>query len=200
MNIRQGNLLLRSSGAGRRHLTQDVHFKVAGPVINQINAAFSADWHFAASENLNLPQWREVDSTRAVYARVLLDGPDDNYQKLSLTMLGAIQAAEYRVQIVSPYFLPGPTVLSALHLAYLRGVRVDLCIPQTSNLPFVGWAMRANYQELLGKGVNVYESASPFDHSKLFLIDDYWCMIGSSNWDARSLELNFEINLGPVIN
>lgn len=199
MNIRASNMIdapveENTTSFGTRHLTQDVHFKVEGPVINQINAVFAADWHFAAHENLILPRWRG-GQPGTVAMRALLDGPDDNYQKLQLTMLGAIQVAQTRICVVSPYFLPDRTVLSALQLAVLRGVRVDICVPEHSNLPFVDWAMRANRRRLLSSGVHLHESQGPFDHSKLFLIDDYWCMIGSSNWDARSLELNFEINL-----
>ena len=195
MNIRQGNILGKHSKASLKQRTQDVHFKVRGPVINQINAVFEADWLFAAKERLNLPGWTKNERCGQVISRVLVDGPDDNYQNLQLTMLGAIQAAKHRVQIVSPYFLPGPLLLSALQLAVLRGVHVDVCVPATNNLPFVGWAMKANHRRLLQQGVNLYELKAPFDHSKLFLIDDYWSLIGSSNWDARSLELNFEINL-----
>ena len=206
MNIRQGNLVKTSSSQRLSQLTQDVHFKVRGPVINQINAVFSADWQFAANETLQLPHWVEPNAewavsnadtalTTRVTSRVLVDGPDDNYQKLQLTMLGAIHAAKQRIQIVSPYFLPGALVSSALQMAVLRGVRVDLCVPASNNLPFVGWAMKANHRKLLGQGIHLHELAAPFDHSKLFVIDDYWSMIGSSNWDARSLELNFEINL-----
>lgn len=195
MNIRQGNLLGRSPARKPQHLTQDVHFKVQGPVINQINAVFAADWQFAAGETLLLPRWSGAKLSSEVTCRVLLDGPDDNYKKLQLTMLGAIQAARHRICVVSPYFLPDAIVLSALHLAALRGVKVDVCVPRKNNLPFVGWAMRANHRQLLSQGVRLHESVAPFDHSKLFLVDDYWSMIGSSNWDARSLELNFEINL-----
>lgn len=195
MNIRLGNLLHKASQGPPKHHTQDVHFKVQGPVINQINAVFEADWQFAADESLELPKWQNKDAGGELVSRILVDGPDDNYQKLQLTMLGAIQAARHRIQIVSPYFLPGPLLFSALQLAVLRGVHVDVCVPSKSNLLFVGWAMKANQQRLLQQGVHLYESDSPFDHSKLFLVDDYWSMIGSSNWDARSLELNFEINL-----
>ncbi len=197
INIRDSNLLgLATHSADSRHseMTQDVHFKIEGPVINQINAVFSADWQFAAGETLALPQW-QGHSGLAVTARVLLDGPDDNYQKLQLTMLGAIQSAQQRVLIVSPYFLPGKVLLSALQLAVLRGVRVCVCVPRQNNLAFVGWAMRANQSQLVEHGVQLFESPAPFDHSKLFLVDNHWSMIGSSNWDARSLELNFEINL-----
>ena len=210
MNIRAGNLVGTSLGDKAlsrqdkalestavkvgKHLTQDVHFKVRGPVINQINAVFAADWQFAAREKLKPPVWRggEVGS---VCLRALLDGPDDNYQKLQLTLLGAIHFAQSRICIVSPYFLPDRTVFSALQMAVLRGVRVDICVPERNNLLIVGWAMRANRRRLLQIGVHLHESEPPFDHSKLFVVDEYWSMVGSSNWDSRSLELNFEINL-----
>lgn len=195
ININKGNVLCSASPEREKHPTQDVHFKVSGPVINQINAVFEADWLFAARESLALPKWQNKHSGASLVSRALVDGPDDNYQKLQLTMLGAIQAAKHRIQIVTPYFLPGPLLVSALQLAVLRGVRVDICVPQKNNLPFVGWAMKANQKRLLQQGVRLYESISPFDHSKLFVVDDDWSMIGSSNWDARSLELNFEINL-----
>ncbi|ASJ74420.1 phospholipase D-like domain-containing protein [Granulosicoccus antarcticus] len=197
MNIRAGNLVssaMEEVGRKSKHLTQDVHFKVQGPVINQINAVFAADWQFAARESLSLPHWHG-EAAGSVSIRALLDGPDDNYQKLQLTILGAIQAAKTRICVVSPYFLPDRTVLSALQIAVLRGVRVDICVPARNNLLFVGWAMLANRRKLLRDGIHLHESDAPFDHSKLFLVDDYWSMIGSSNWDARSLELNFEINL-----
>lgn len=191
INIRDNNLLSGFSS----HKTLDVHFRVEGPVVDQINQVFVADWEFASSEHLNPAQWRDDSKTRAVCSRVLLDGPDDNFQKLKLTILGAVQAAKKRICVVSPYFLPDKSISSALQLAALRGVKVDICVPQKNNLLFVGWAMQANQSELLEIGVNLHELPPPFDHSKLFLVDDDWSLVGSSNWDARSLELNFEINI-----
>ncbi|MFK7889879.1 MAG: cardiolipin synthase [Granulosicoccus sp.] len=192
INIRDANLLNGQS----RHKNRDVHFQVTGPVINQIQAVFSADWEFSAREKLHLPQWSAKQGQPGqVISRVLLDGPDDNYQKLRLTILGAVQAAQFRVCVVTPYFLPDKIIMSALQVAVLRGVRVDICIPKKNNLTIVGWAMNANVEQLLEIGVRLYESPKPFDHSKLFLVDDDWCLVGSSNWDARSLELNFEINI-----
>ena len=191
INIRDNNLLSGSSA----HKTQDVHFKVQGPVINQINQVFAADWEFASNEQLSLPRWCDDGQSRPVVSRVLLDGPDDNFQKLKLTIMGAVQSATTRVCVMSPYFLPDKSMTNVLQLAVLRGVRVDVCVPEKNNLRFVGWAMQANQAELLAIGVNLYESPDPFDHSKLFLVDDDWSLVGSSNWDARSLELNFEINL-----
>ena len=191
MNIRAGNLLSVPS----RHHTRDTHFRVRGPAIDQINAVFADDWQFACGEQLSLPSWAGERIAGPVVSRVVLDGPDDNYQKLQHTMIGAINVARHSIDVVTPYFLPGRTVVSALEIASLRGVRVRICVPERNNLPFVGWAMRANVARLAGYGIELFESPPPFDHSKLFVVDDRWSLIGSSNWDARSLELNFEINL-----
>lgn len=137
----------------------------------------------------------DAASGGGVRARVLLDGPDENYAKLQMTMVGAINAARTSVRVVTPYFLPDRTVVNALQLAALRGVAVDIVVPERNNLPFVGWAMQANEWRLAGYGIHLHHSPDPFDHTKLFLVDGTWTLIGSSNWDSRSLELNFEINV-----
>jgi len=77
----------------------------------------------------------------------------------------------------------------------LRGVTVDIVLPARSNLPLMDWAMRTQWSRLLAAGCRVHLSPPPFDHSKMFLVDDDWSLIGSTNWDARSLRLNFEYNL-----
>jgi len=190
MNIRAGNLLDETS----RHQTQDVHFCVCGPAIDQINQVFEDDWFFATGQSISLPRWRGPIET-GVTCRVLLDGPDDNYQKLELTIIAAINSAKQRICIATPYFLPDEPVVHALHLAVLRGVDVKVLVPDKNNLFFVDYAMSANESTILNAGIKLYRSRPPFDHSKLFVVDGCWSLIGSSNWDARSLELNFEINV-----
>ncbi len=192
MNIRKENL----QGSDSKSKTQDIHFEVRGPVINQINAVFAQDWQFASGELLSLPTWDgEIAEEPSIICRVIVDGPDDNYQKLELSLLAAINAATRSISIVTPYFLPNDKILSALQLAVLRGVQVEVILPEKSNLRFVGWAMAANEKKLLRLGVKLFRSPSPFDHSKLFIVDGDWVLVGSSNWDARSLEFNFEINM-----
>jgi cardiolipin synthase A/B len=80
-------------------------------------------------------------------------------------------------------------------VAALRGVRVDVLVPEQSNLPIVAWAMWAHYEALVRKGVRVWLMPPPFDHSKLLVVDDEWSLVGSANWDARSLVLHFEMNV-----
>jgi cardiolipin synthase len=77
----------------------------------------------------------------------------------------------------------------------MRGVRVDIILPAKSNLLFVGWASRAMWWQVLEHGCRIWLTPPPFDHSKLMLVDGCWVLLGSANWDARSLRLNFEFNL-----
>ncbi len=85
--------------------------------------------------------------------------------------------------------------MTSLHAAALRGVSVEIIVPEHSNIPFVDWVMEANFSRIMEHGIQIYKNKRPFDHSKVVIIDDIWSFIGSTNWDARSLEFNFEINL-----
>jgi cardiolipin synthase len=99
------------------------------------------------------------------------------------------------VLVMTPYFLPTGNLLAALKLCALRGVEVIILTPARNNIPPVGWAAQTLYPELLHVGCRIFESPPPFDHSKLLIIDEAWACIGSTNWDSRSLRLNFEFNL-----
>jgi cardiolipin synthase len=93
----------------------------------------------------------------------------------------------------TPYFLPDERLITALSLAAMRGVIVDLVVPERSNHALVDWATRAHVGPLLSDGVRIWRSPSPFHHSKLMVVDMEWCLIGSCNWDIRSFRLNFEL-------
>jgi cardiolipin synthase len=86
-------------------------------------------------------------------------------------------------------------VTSALNLAALRGVEVDIVLPSQSNLFFVQWASRAMWWQLLEHRSRIWLTPPPFDHSKLMIVDGCWVLLGSANWDPRSLRLNFEFNV-----
>ncbi len=96
---------------------------------------------------------------------------------------------------MTPYFIPDRPLLSAIATTALRGVEVTLILPARNNLPFVHWATRAYLWELLQLGVRVMYQPPPFVHTKLFLVDGTWSLIGSANLDPRSLRLNFELDL-----
>ena len=110
-------------------------------------------------------------------------------------MIGAIATACESIRITSPYFLPDTAISRALNVAAMRGVTVDIVIPSKNNIPLVQWATSAQLDLLIEKGCRLYASPPPFDHSKLMVIDGVWSLIGSTNWDPRSLRLNFEFNV-----
>jgi cardiolipin synthase len=96
---------------------------------------------------------------------------------------------------MTPYFLPPRELLGALQAASLRGVEVVLVLPEVNNLPYVHWATRNMLWELLYQGIRVHYQPAPFNHSKLMVIDECYTLVGSSNWDSRSLRLNFELQV-----
>jgi cardiolipin synthase len=108
-------------------------------------------------------------------------------------VLQAVACARSSVAVMTPYFLPDERLLTALAVAAMRGVAVDIVVPGKSNHPLVDWATRANVGPLLSEGVRIWQCPPPFRHSKLMVVDDDWCLIGSSNWDIRSFRLNFEL-------
>ena len=131
----------------------------------------------------------------SVWARGISDGPDEDFEQLADVLAGALSTARESVRIVSPYFLPDSSLIRALKVAAMRGVRVDIVLPSRSNFPPVDWAARAEFWEVLEKGCRIHLTPPPFDHTKLMVVDGVWSLIGSTNWDPRSLRLNFEYNV-----
>jgi cardiolipin synthase len=193
MNIRAGHLLADSPPSP----TKDIHFWVSGPVVQQLQAAFVADWLFTSDELLEGEKWFPPfpSASGSVVARVIPDGPDQDLDKMSMAFQGALAAARHRVLIMTPYFLPDRALIAALNICALRGVEVDIILPQENNLKMVAWASMAQMWQVLEWGCQVWMSPPPFDHSKIMVIDGVLSLIGSSNWDPRSLRLNFELGV-----
>ena len=192
MNIRHGNVL----GDKPKSPVQDLHFRVEGPVVAELQEAFANDWAFTTDEILDGELWfPELNESGGVIARVITDGPDADFENARLTLLAALAEAQASVKILTPYFLPDNALITALNLASLRGVRVDIILPAQNNLPFVHWASRAMWWQMLERGCHIWLTPPPFDHSKLMIVDGHWVLLGSANWDARSLRLNFELNV-----
>ncbi len=189
LNIRDECVLAQPSAAP----TRDVHFQLDGPIVAQLQNTFVFDWRFATGETLDGPVWFPSLTPRGeVVARGIADGPDETHEALLLTLLGALAQARSVVRIVTPYFLPDPPLLDALRVTAMRGVRVEIFLPEQGNLRLVHWAQQAQLGRVLQGGCHVYLTPVPFDHSKLMVVDGTWSLIGSANWDPRSLRLNFE--------
>jgi len=153
------------------------------------------DWHFATGEAVGTRAYPDPLPDGAALCRGVSAGPNEDYEKLLWIVTGALNCARSRVCIMTPYFVPDTTMITALCSAALRGVKVEIILPQENNLPFVAGASRANHAELLRYGIKIMYQPGCFVHSKLILMDDNYALVGSANMDARSLQLNFEFNL-----
>lgn len=195
MNIRQGFTAEFSGGKPAR----DAHFRLEGPVVAQLMTVFAHDWEFTTRESLRDELWfpakGPVDYADGVPARTIASGPDRTMGSSHDMIVGALTIARHHVRIQSPYFLPDLTQISALTIAARRGVQVDIVIPGVNNLRLVDYAMTAQLDQLVGKGVRVWRSSGTFDHAKLMTVDGVWNYVGSSNLDPRSMRLNFELDL-----
>ena len=192
-----GGLNIADENIGRlrqKIIVRDTHFKISGPVVKQITADFIDDWQFATGEVLQESFWIPLmQETATVESRVIVSGPDQDSEQLSLVLLSAISAAQKSIRIATPYFLPHEQLMTSLQLAAIRSVDVRIVIPLVSDHAPIGWAMHAHVGPLLKAGCQIWQAPLPFDHSKLMVVDEIWCLFGSPNWDTRSLRLNFEM-------
>jgi cardiolipin synthase len=175
---------------------RDLHFRVRGPVVAQLQEVFADDWLFSAGEALRGAQWfPSLRAAGADLARAIEAGPDEAFERVRWAMLGALNQAQRSVRICTPYFIPDMALMSELNAAALRGVEVDILLPEETDLPHVHWAAFGQLWQLLEHGCRVWLRPGPFDHSKLLVVDGAWVLLGSANWDARSLRLNFEVQV-----
>lgn len=189
MNIRDVHMLHPLT----QESTSDLHFRVIGPVIEQLEMCFLDDWHFAANEMM--PRSEVQSAGGQSTCRVITNGPNEDLDKLAMMLIGALANAHRRVLIMTPYFIPSEALVAALQSAALRGVEVHIMLPLRSDQRYVDWASRKFLEQLLHRGVHVWLRPRPFAHAKLFLVDGYYAQIGSANMDQRSLRLNFELVL-----
>jgi cardiolipin synthase len=195
MNIRADFL----ASAKGREAAHDTHFRVEGPLVEQLMAVFAEDWSFTTNESLRGTRWFPHHDTPiiadGVPARAVPSGPDASLESTHAMIMGALAVARERVMLATPYFLPDQQLVAAFGVAARRGIAVDIVIPKANNLKLVDYAMTAQLDQVLRHGCRVWRARGPFDHSKLLAIDGAWSYIGSSNLDPRSLRLNFELDV-----
>lgn len=178
------------------HPVRDTHFRFEGPVVEQLTDAFADDWLFATGETLPEEAWfPAIERAGVVSARVVTSGPDEDNERIEFVALQAISCARKSVRVVTPYFLPPEPLTMALGLAAMRGIEVDLILPERGNHAILDWARQVPLRPLIEAGCRIWLLPPPFEHSKLMTVDDSWTMIGSANWDTRSFRLNFELNV-----
>ena len=176
---------------------RDLHLRLEGDVVRALQVVFVEDWSYATGDPPVLPAPPPEHPAQAGrYAvQVLSSGPDSHWEAIHRVHVAAIHAAERRVWLTTPYFVPGEAAMMALTSAALAGLDVRLLVPRQSDSRVVTLAGRSYFDDLLAAGVRVYEYGPRLLHSKSLLVDDQLAIIGSANFDHRSFRLNFEVSL-----
>jgi len=176
---------------------RDMHYRVEGPVVAQLQAAFLDNWIKTTGKVLHdgryFPPLEQVGDSDA---QVFKSGADGGAQSMELLFLMSIAAARHDIRIGNAYFIPDKLTSRALVDARKRGVRVQIVLPGPHlDEKTVRHASRSTWGPLLEAGVEIYEYQPTMYHTKLLVIDDAWVSVGSSNMDNRSFRLNDEANL-----
>ena len=196
VNISQENM--KSKKLPRRKHIHDLHCRITGPAVAELQMAFLKDWVYSTRSKLVVeelpydfpPHKKEGDSI----VRVVDSGPGQNYQGSQNVFFTAAATAQKSLWILTPYFIPDVSFIKALIMTAARGVDVRIIVPKNNNHPFVAQASQSFYRSLISSGVKVFQKKGNFSHAKAMLVDSEWAFMGSSNCDIRSFRLNFELD------
>ena len=195
INLSGENLSRLTDGAPIR----DYHFRLDGPAVADLQLQFLQDWFYATREPLDeifaSSVFPRLEDRGTALVKVVPGGPVAHGHGLDDAFFAMIVAADRSVKITTPYFVPDEPIVEAIRCAALKGVAVDLVVPQENNHWYTGAASRSLYTPLLSVGVRIHERHPPFMHAKALVVDDLVAFVGSANLDYRSLHLNFETNM-----
>ena len=179
----------------------DLNVRLTGPVVQALEAVFASDWYAETGAVLDLqrrgsPEPPGPESVRGVTCQVVPSGPGFVTENNLRMFNQLLYAAQERISLTSPYFVPDESLLYAVTTAAQRGVAVELFVSAVGDQFMVDHAQRSYYDALLTAGVRIYRYPGPYVlHSKHFTIDDDVAVIGSSNMDMRSFSLNYEVTV-----
>lgn len=177
---------------------RDTHIKIEGPAVFYLQYLFITDWNFCCGDaafEINDQYFPAVAvKENGSYVQIAAGGPDSPSPSILYTLLQAINLAKEEILITTPYFIPGDSIMDALCMAALSGLKVKLLVPGISDSKLVNAAARSYYNQLLRCGVDIYCYQKGFVHAKTIVTDRKLSMIGTANMDYRSFELNFEVN------
>lgn len=175
---------------------EELVVRVTGPLALELQYVFVSDWLLETDRLLETPDiFPSPEVTGDVPGQTLPSGPDYPIQNNQRMFVELIYTARHRVVLTTPYFIPDEPLLQALQTAVLRGVTVHLIVSQQQDQFLVCQGQRSYYEELLEAGVHIHQYHARFLHAKHLSVDDTVCVIGSSNLDIRSFQLNSEITV-----
>ena len=176
---------------------RDTHVRLRGAAVHHLQMVFACDWRFSQGERLGGDAYfppLTAETRGTIPVQIAASGPDTDRNNIKYAYFNILTRAERYCYLVTPYFTPDGSVLAAMKTAALAGIDVRLMMPRRSDSLFVTLASNSYVDELLEAGVRVYHYTRGMLHSKVVVADDVVTSIGTANMDARSHDLNFEVN------
>jgi cardiolipin synthase len=179
---------------------RDPHFVARGPVVGQMQSAFTDNWLQSTGEVLQGPGYFPPPSAPgSAMAHVFTSSPGGGAESVQLMYLLSIAAATRTIDLSASYFVPDEVAVDALVAAMERGVRVRIILPGPAmDVPPVRWASRHRWERILAAGGAIHEFQDRMYHCKVLIVDGLWVSVGSSNFDNRSLAINDEANMNVL--
>lgn len=175
---------------------RDTHFRITGDVVQSLFYSFAIDWNFLNPHLSGQYDFCPGDSPcTETGMQLVTSGPTDTWNTLTLCFLKAISSATKRIYIQTPYFLPTDALMHALITAAISKIDVRIMIPRNSDSKMLKYASYSYVSQCLKAGIKVYLYEPGMLHAKMMVIDDEFVTAGSTNFDFRSFENNFESNL-----
>ncbi|HEX7182218.1 MAG TPA: phospholipase D-like domain-containing protein [Thermoanaerobaculia bacterium] len=179
---------------------RDTGVRVQGPVVNAIQGVFAENWVEQSAEVLVGDKYfPRLPAVGAVRAHITASSPQGGVSRLEVLLKLAIASAQKELLIQNPYFIPDGEVVELMEGAVKRGVTIRVMLPGTvTDSSIVQHAGHRQFEELLQQGIHLYEHRKTLVHQKIVIVDGVWSLVGSSNFDDRSLDINDEASLGVV--
>ena len=173
---------------------RDVGMRLDGPAAGELQRLFRDTWQEEGGDCIPGQNLSPPGSEGEADVIIVNGSPLHNLPLIHDAFRLAVAGAIHRIQIITPYFLPGPRVVRSLLRAVKRGVQVQMILPSISDVPIVQMMSRAYLKPLMAAGVEVYARLGTILHAKVMLVDRRWATLGSANLDFRSFYRNFELN------
>jgi len=176
---------------------RDTHFRFVGPVVAQMQSAFTDNWLTTEGKLLHGDDYfPPLEKAGTQYAQVFKSSPSDGSETARLMYLFSIACARKSIQMSNAYFVPDDLSIKMFVSAARRGVKIQIIAPgKVTDTKFVRAASRERWGDLLKAGVQMYEYQPTMFHCKVMVVDGIWSSVGSTNFDNRSFRLNDEVNL-----
>ncbi len=178
---------------------RDMHVRIEGPAVHELQKIFLTIWNKETKQDVGgeayLPVYPEKgDSDFQVTTAIVDRTPKESPRMLSHTYAASIYAAQKSVRIINPYFVPTSSINKALKRTIERGAKVEIMISAKSDVPFTPDASLYKVHKLMKRGATIYLYNGGFHHSKVMMVDDLFCTVGTANLNSRSLRYDYETN------